>query len=107
MVGWVVGRCLVNLWLDAYIHALMDGCVNACMSGCQNQWIIEWLSVQIRYKYKWMEGWINEWMVCEQIYWVVDFFGKMLNWENLKITRPLLWKKELVEGKQHYHEPLA
>lgn len=52
-----------------------------------------------------MEGWINEWMVWEKIYWVVDFFGKMLNWENLKITRPLLGKKELGEGKQRitYH----
>ena len=29
----------------------------------------------------------------------------MLNWENLEVIRPLLWKKELVEGKQHimYH----
>lgn len=29
----------------------------------------------------------------------------MLNWENLEVTRPLLWKKDLVEGEQHnaYH----
>ena len=39
------------------------------------------------------------------MFWTGGFFGQMLNWENLEVTRPLLWKKDLVEGEQHtaYH----